>query len=398
MYSIDDIDVFIITHNRSEYLRQTLDSMIVQSVKPNKITVLDNESVDDTEQVVKTYEKYDFAYKKTFGRYGNFLKAQEIVRSSNAKYVMTFHDDDLLHPEFFEKMLLALNSLDEAPALLMSTFSWFPSKEMQINIPIQRSYELPEAYLYPEQLNNDYIVVKNSKEMTRLILAAENPPSPRINPCICSALYRKDVFLARVPLNDIYGKIDDIPLMIEIASKGNIVILADTNAVFHRSHRLRDAHSVTTGNTLEQSLNWIKTFTKNMDETDRESYRKLVFMISFLYPVISHPDTLKEYSPKRFIEELVSKKYAPAFIKDFECPAHQPTNQSVRLFDVESGIAFFTPQKKKRFSISKQDGNVPFLERLFSIRNERVSVRKKKKVLYLFGMKIKFNFSKKGEK
>ena len=52
MYTIDDIAVFIATHNRSEYLKQTMDSFIVQSVQPNKITVLDNESVDDTEQVV----------------------------------------------------------------------------------------------------------------------------------------------------------------------------------------------------------------------------------------------------------------------------------------------------------------------------------------------------------
>ena len=370
MYTIDDIAVFIATHNRSEYLKQTMDSFIVQSVQPNKITVLDNESVDDTEQVVAQYKKYNFVYEKTFGKYGNFYKAQENIKLNEAKYVMIFHDDDLLHPEFFEKMLLALNSIDEPPALLMSTFSWFPVNSMQVNIPMVRSYELPNSYLYPLPLNNDYIVINDSKEMVHLILAAENPPYPMINPCICSALYRKDIFLARVPLNDIYGKIDDIPLMIDCASKGKVVILADQNAVFHRTHRLRDGYSVKSGNTLEQSLNWIR------------DYQKLVYMISYLYPVISHPDTLREYPLKRFIEELVSKRYAPEYIKQIPFSSFQPPETPVRIFDVDNAIKNFNVQK------IQNNKHLPLLERLFSIRNEWTPSGKKKKVLYLFFIKI----------
>ncbi|MBP3403451.1 MAG: glycosyltransferase family 2 protein [Alphaproteobacteria bacterium] len=382
MYTIDDIAVFIATHNRSEYLKQTMDSFIVQSVQPNKITVLDNESVDDTEQVVAQYKKYNFVYEKTFGKYGNFYKAQENIKLNEAKYVMIFHDDDLLHPEFFEKMLLALNSIDEPPALLMSTFSWFPVNSMQVNIPMVRSYELPNSYLYPLPLNNDYIVINDSKEMVHLILAAENPPYPMINPCICSALYRKDIFLARVPLNDIYGKIDDIPLMIDCASKGKVVILADQNAVFHRTHRLRDGYSVKSGNTLEQSLNWIRAFTKHMNNEDRENYQKLVYMISYLYPLISHPDTLREYPLKRFIEELVSKRYAPEYIKQIPLSSFQPPETPVRIFDVDNAIKNFNVQK------IQNNKHLPLLERLFSIRNEWTPSGKKKKVLYLFFIKI----------
>ena len=197
-----------------------------------------------------------------------------------------------------------------------------------------------------------------------------------------SALYRKDIFLARVPLNDIYGKIDDIPLMIDCASKGKVVILADQNAVFHRTHRLRDGYSVKSGNTLEQSLNWIRAFTKHLNNEDRENYQKLVYMISYLYPLISHPDTLREYPLKRFIEELVSKRYAPEYIKQIPLSSFQPPETPVRIFDVDNAIKNVNVQK------IQNNKHLPLLERLFSIRNEWTPSGKKKKVLYLFFIKI----------
>ena len=389
MYTIDDIAVFVMTHNRSEYLPQTLDSIIVQSVQPNKITVLENESIDDTEEVVKRYRKHNVFYEKTFTRHGNFLKAQEIVKSSDAKYVMMFHDDDLLHPQFFEKMLLILNSLEEAPALLMSTFQWFPSIDMQVNIPIQRSFELPVAYTYAKPLNNNYIVINNPAEMVHLILAAENPPLPMVNPCICSALYRKDLFLKRTVMNQVYGKIDDIPLMIDFSSKGKVVILADDDAVFHRAHRLRDANMIKTGNTLEQSLNWIKAFTQYMDDSNRDDYQKLIHMISYLYPMLSHPDILKEYPPHRFIEKLVSEKIAPEYIKELPLPTFQAEEKPIRLYDVDTAVKIFTPPGKK------PPKRLTFLERLFSIRSEWTPKGEKKKVLRLFFIKIGLGLKKK---
>lgn len=384
MYTIDDIDVFIMTHNRSELITQTLNSCIIQSVRLNNITVLDNESEDDTEEVVSKYQKHNVHYVKTFGKYGNFLKAQELVAKSNAKYVMTFHDDDLLHPEFFEKILLILNSTTEPPALLMSSFSWFPVSGIYCNIPIEREKELPSAYLSPSPLSNNAIMIHNSKEMVNLILAVENPPYPQINPCICSAIYRKDLFLKRVPMNDVYGKIDDIPLMIDLASKGNVIILADNNAVFHRTHRNRDAYNDETGNTLEQSLNWIKAFTQNIDTADKDSYKKLLSMVSYLYPIISAKKTLKEYPTNKVIEIMISKKIAPEYIKKIYRPNIR--NKPVAEFlTIKEAIDVYSPHSSSK----QKDKKISFIEKIFSLRNEIRKNGKQRKVLYLLGLKIR---------
>lgn len=313
MYTIDDIDVYIITHNRCDFLKQTLESVINQTVPLNRITVLDNESVDDTEQVVASYKKQKVFYYKTYERHGNFLKAQELTAANDTKYVMTFHDDDLLHPQFFEKMLLILNSLDFEPSALMSAFNWFPTSNLSVCPPAETQKILPESYLYPDVLKNNFLVFRSPQEMAKLILYVENPPYEQINPCICSVIYRKDCFLKRVPERDKFGAIDDVSIMINLADQGNVVLLADNNAVFHRNHSNRDA--MKSGNTFDQSLAWVKVFTDLIDRADKKSYQKLVNMIVSIYPMLSSAECLKEYPTPLFIKKLIELGLIPEGIK-----------------------------------------------------------------------------------
>ncbi|MBO4643809.1 MAG: glycosyltransferase family 2 protein [Alphaproteobacteria bacterium] len=373
MYTIDDIDVYVITHNRCEFLKQTLESLMNQSVPLNRITVLDNESVDDTEQVVAQYTKDNVLYYKTFSRHGNFLKAQELTAANNTKYVMTFHDDDLLHPEFFEKMLLILNSLDYAPSVLLSAFCWFPVSNCSANPPMESQKILPKEYLFPMPLRNDFIVIRNPREMVQLLLYVENPPCMRINPCICSALYRKDLFLKRAPQNDKYGKIDDIVTMIQLSGQGNVPILADKSAVFHRNHRKRDAVSKKTGNTLEQSLAWIEEFCLNIDRTDTDSYQKLIGMIQSVYPIISSAECFREYPAERFIKKLMELGLIPSDIN----VNFSKMKQAANIFSLNDYINKY----------EKNETKLSLLKWIFSIGNEWKK-GKKRKVLRLFGIRI----------
>ena len=47
-YTVDDIDIYIMTHNRADYLMLSIESLLNQSAGVSKITVLDNESTDNT--------------------------------------------------------------------------------------------------------------------------------------------------------------------------------------------------------------------------------------------------------------------------------------------------------------------------------------------------------------
>lgn len=55
MYTVDDIEIFITTHNRANFLKESLQSLLNQSVGVKEITVLDNESTDNTKDIVTSY-------------------------------------------------------------------------------------------------------------------------------------------------------------------------------------------------------------------------------------------------------------------------------------------------------------------------------------------------------
>ncbi|MBS4760022.1 MAG: glycosyltransferase family 2 protein [Clostridium sp.] len=107
MYKLDDIQIFITTHNRAEFLKDAINSLLMQTAGAVEITVLDNESTDNTESVVKEFSCNNVKYIRTKGFLGNYKKAKELVSKD---YVMLFHDDDLLHPQYLEFVLSVLNT------------------------------------------------------------------------------------------------------------------------------------------------------------------------------------------------------------------------------------------------------------------------------------------------
>ena len=54
-YTVDDIDIYIMTHNRADYLMLSIESLLNQSAGVSKITVLDNESTDNTLSAVERF-------------------------------------------------------------------------------------------------------------------------------------------------------------------------------------------------------------------------------------------------------------------------------------------------------------------------------------------------------
>lgn len=328
MYTIDDIDIFIITHNRADYLEKAIQSIIRQTEDIKKFYVLDNESTDNTEAVARRFTDDGCIYIKTFGKNGNFYKAQEMC---SAKYVMTFHDDDLLHPEFFEKMVMLLNSEDNI-AYLVSTFTWFPVSNMTPAVSKLLQKKLPSGYVKPVPLKNRCMILENSFDVVEMILRAETPPYPPINPCICSVIYRSDIFKNRIPMNDVYGKIDDIPLMISMAKYGKAVLYLDYNAVFHRMHPQRDGFNALSANTLEQCVNWVKAFTCELKGKGKDSlFHRLVYMISFLYPFIAKKSVFERAPTKKFINILVKQGEIPESAVKFYFEFNKEENKLERV-------------------------------------------------------------------
>lgn len=119
--------ILLATHNRAHFIGATLDSIIAQTYTNWECLVIDDNSVDNTLQVVKGYSKRDsriFYYKKD-AKYGARLPGTrnhglDLARGFHPEYLQLFDDDDLMHPQ---KLELQIESLKDDPGAHFSLCS-----------------------------------------------------------------------------------------------------------------------------------------------------------------------------------------------------------------------------------------------------------------------------------
>lgn len=281
MYTIKDIQIFIVTHNRANLLSQSIETLLNQSEKINNITVLDNESEDNTEMVAKSYSDSGVKYIKTVGFLGNFKKAQELA---NNKFVMLFHDDDILHPDYFKVVLAILNKNPDTVEIL-SRYTEFKD----VNVPKTL-----------DKLNKKYFVFKNQKNFVEYMFFIE---------CIgyASAIYKTSVFKKLDLEYEKYNKFNDWPFMAKFSKYGKIILLEDKNAYFVRRHSGQDTWTNTNVPSVEQVINWDKFFYdilfKKEDKFLRKVYaQKSTYFLNGKYNAFVSDDVKNVVSSDLFYE------------------------------------------------------------------------------------------------
>jgi glycosyltransferase involved in cell wall biosynthesis len=100
-------------YNGAEFLLQTLESVAAQTVKPDRVIVLDDCSTDQTAQIVKSFSAIQcelIRNPKNLGLFGNCNRALEFAEQ--ARYLNILHQDDTLDPKFYETLT---GALDDCP-------------------------------------------------------------------------------------------------------------------------------------------------------------------------------------------------------------------------------------------------------------------------------------------
>ncbi|MDY6950923.1 MAG: glycosyltransferase [Thermodesulfobacteriota bacterium] len=101
------VSVIIATHNRAEFIAETVESAIGQTYRRIEIIVVDDGSTDDTRQVLKKYEnKIKYIYQDRAER----SKARNRgFRYSQGEYIAFLDSDDIWLPQKIEKQVKVLN-------------------------------------------------------------------------------------------------------------------------------------------------------------------------------------------------------------------------------------------------------------------------------------------------
>lgn len=284
-YKLDDIEIFIATHNRADYLQQSIDSLLNQTVGVNEITVLDNESTDNTEAIVSLYKDKGVKYIKTQGFLGNYKKAQELA---SKEFVMLFHDDDLLHPSYLEMAMDALNKYDEV-SLVLTRYTEFVND----SVPTM-----------PENISKCHYLYSKAKDFAAMMFFNEHI-------AYATAIYRSENFKKLSVDYDKYNKFNDWPYLVEMSKLGKTVLFDDKNLFFVRRHDKQDTFTPANTPSIEQIINWDKCFYEVFINSNDSELIKMYDVRSthFLkgkYEVFLSPKDRENYSFKDVVKTAQS--------------------------------------------------------------------------------------------
>ena len=118
------ISVIIATYNGSKYIRQQLDSILDQTLKPDEIIICDDNSTDDTVSIIKPYLNNPviklLVNTTGLGVVANFKKAAQHANQGN--WIVFCDQDDMWVPEKLERLKSEMLLIDDdhTPALVYS--------------------------------------------------------------------------------------------------------------------------------------------------------------------------------------------------------------------------------------------------------------------------------------
>ena len=111
----DKLQIILITYNRAKHVQKTFEQLLkdISPVKFFDILVLDNNSTDNTKEIVEEFQKKYANIKYSKNRYnlgisGNIAKAMEVA---SKEYVWIIADDDKFDFSNWNEVEYAINNL-----------------------------------------------------------------------------------------------------------------------------------------------------------------------------------------------------------------------------------------------------------------------------------------------
>ncbi len=223
-----DIEILVLTYNRSAFLRVTLESLLAQKYPASRICVLDNGSTDDTHLVVQSFASrgVEFVRRAQNDPRGCWPELQAMARGP---WTMLFHDDDLLHPNYLS---------DVAAVLVVEPRATVVVSSMKV-------HQDPENAAW-ENVRGTQWTIRTARQLAEDLYRGFRMP-------FCSAVYRTDVLRGLSPRFDVYGKIFDRPFVIDAACAGKAVVMRDAY-VKYRTHAKQDSTDTSSGPFLPEVL------------------------------------------------------------------------------------------------------------------------------------------------
>jgi hypothetical protein len=282
-YHSSDLEVFIITYNRWDLLKISLNSLLNQDINGFNITVLDNGSDFDNNSENNFFINKGVKYVRfeKNDQFGIWITISEMIKKS---WVMIFHDDDIMHKTYISS---CINTINNFPNInFIGCFnSVFKNEIKHFNI---------NTTLKP-------VFLKDKREFTFFLL--DGNPVP-----FCSMVYKSSVF-KNTRFNhyhNLFGKVWDRPMMIESSKNGGGIILKN-KFIKTRIHESQDSYSIVSTNQSLFLLNLIKYYYEILEDNALSKFGRKFLKINYLLFLDFYNWGAKnDYSFRKFIEKGIA--------------------------------------------------------------------------------------------
>ena len=195
------VSVIIPVYNGAKYLKETIDSILQQSLDNFEIIAVDDCSTDGSEDIIKGYNSTKMIYIRLEKNHGGPATARnEGIKRSHGEYIAFIDQDDLWVPKRLE---IAINLLENNPkAVLLANNVLIYDERKGKNIGIWwPKFEL----LIKEDLKKR--IIKGNILLTS-----------------SSVIVKKDYFQSNLGFNELYNSADDYELWYRIIRKHEIIL------------------------------------------------------------------------------------------------------------------------------------------------------------------------------
>lgn len=123
-----DLTIVIPTYNRAHLITRTLDSISAQILPPKEVIVVDNNSSDDTIDILNRYRQRNLDFELTIlkeSKPGAAAARNRGLKEVETPFVMFFDSDDTMRPEHIKEVIKGLTADDRPEMVWLSSIIHF---------------------------------------------------------------------------------------------------------------------------------------------------------------------------------------------------------------------------------------------------------------------------------
>src|SRR5688572_29218050 len=104
------ITTVIPVYNGEKHITETLECLAAQTLRPDRVVLVDDGSTDRTEEIVRNFTGIKCEWAPNAKNLGLFPNHNSAIRfAAETKFLHILHANDLVSPQFFEKLVPLLD-------------------------------------------------------------------------------------------------------------------------------------------------------------------------------------------------------------------------------------------------------------------------------------------------